>query len=211
MQPNIDRRKSETCTKCRKRALGTVPPHQPLDFRLEQTSEEDYPVGSWPENGNCGCLAAAADATNLAAASKLPQDLGIAAPGSRQPPAESIAGIRVTSRCSGGNASRVSDAAEWAVPCGRSYRGRITALPSNHLTRAIRAFLGSLECVAVVHFPAEDVRRNACSHASTSTTCSGILLWPVSSASSSFFGPGITLYAEYMEVGGHVSSLKPQE
>ncbi len=61
------------------------------------------------------------------------------------------------------------------------------------------------------YFPAEPACRNACSHAWTSATCSGMLLWPVSSARSNFFRPGITLYAEYMEVGGHVSSLKPQE
>jgi len=53
--------------------------------------------------------------------------------------------------------------------------------------------LGGLEGVAVVHFPAEAVCRKACSQASTSVTCSGILLWPVSSARSNFFVPGITL------------------
>src|SRR5688572_21851081 len=42
-------------------------------------------------------------------------------------------------------------------------------------------------------FLAEPDFRNACSHALTSATCSGMLLWPVSSARSNFFGPGITL------------------
>ena len=34
--------------------------------------------------------------------------------------------------------------------------------------------------------------------------------WPISSASSSDFSAVITLYAAYIDVGGVVSSLKPQ-
>ena len=41
----------------------------------------------------------------------------------------------------------------------------------------------------------------------TRSVCSGVVAWPVSKASRSFLGAAITLQAEYIDVGGQVSSL----
>lgn len=59
-------------------------------------------------------------------------------------------------------------------------------------------------------YPVCPVFANVSSQRATRSVCSGVCAWPVSRASSSFFGAVMRLYEANMLVGGQVSSLKPQ-